>query len=487
MNPATVAPRIPPPVPQIDFPTWLPAMFVKELRQGLRTRGFVVAFVAFQILMALLMMGAVVGNDAMTPGARAGTAAAVNGFFWTLLTVQLLFVTPARALGSLQTEIEVRSLDLLLLTRLSAWRIVFGKWASLVAQSVLLLVAMLPYGIVRYFAGSADLVSDAGMCGGLLGVCAVLTAAGLWSSGMSKLVRVVAVIAIVAGTNIWRAVSTGSAGSLVMPFAGTSTTMLVFDGALALVFFLVAAVRRIAPPSENHAFLARVLPLIALLPVPAWALAGASAVAEGQFLFAACFTLLACTAELATVQAPMAVHLRPWLARGPLGRFVGRFALPGWPSAMIYTIVAVAGPTVVVLAVPGVVPAREVMRAAWFGLLALGALTFPVVALTVFKRTAARSAGSLYGLVLGAMSTLAATAAALAAAFPARYGWLQEFARLLPVSGFWLSLGESDLTDGTMMIQGILIFAALGFVGWMSRGYWRHVAFTAARERAAGP
>lgn len=485
MNTATVAPRIPPPVPQIDFPTWLPAMFVKELRQGLRTRGFVVAFMAFQILMALLMMGAVVGSDAMAPGARAGTAAAVNGFFWTLLTVQLLLVTPARALGSLQTEIETRSLDLLLLTRLTAWRIVFGKWASLVAQSVLLLVAMLPYGIVRYFAGSADLVSDAGTCVALLGVCAVLTAAGLWSSGMSKLVRVVLVIAIVLGTNIWRAVATGSAGSIVMPFTRMNTAMLFFDGALALVFFLVAAVRRIAPPAENHAFLARVLPIIALLPVPAWALAGRSALATGQFLFAACFTLLVCAAELGSVRAPMTVHLRPWLARGPLGHFVGRFALPGWPSALIYTIVAVAGPTVVLLSVSGVVPPRDVMRVAWLGLLALGALTFPVVALAVFERTATRSAGSLYGLVLGAMSAFAATTAALAAAFPARYGWLQDLARLLPVSGFWLSLGGTELTDRTMVIQGMLILAGLGFAWWKSPGYWQQIALMESRERAA--
>ncbi len=485
MSTVPVTPTIPPPRPQIDFPTWLPAMLVKELRQGLRTRGFVGTFVAFQILMALLMMGAAVGSDAMAPGARAGTATAVNGFFWTLLTVQLLVVTPARALGSLQSEIEARSLDLLMLTRLSAWRIVFGKWASLVAQSGLLLVAMLPYGIVRYYAGSVDLVSDAGTCLALLGACAVLTAAGLWSSGTSKLVRVLLVIAMVIGTNVWRAVATGSSAFLTSPFRGMDPTTLGFDGALTLAFFLVAAVRRIAPPAENHAFFARVLPLIAMLPVPLWALAGHATVAGGQFFFAGCFTLLVCATELGSVRTPMVVHLRPWLARGGLAHFVGRFALPGWPSALIYMIVALAAPTLGLMAVPGVVPPHLVMRVAWLGLLALGALTFPVAALAVFERSAARSAGSVYGLVLGGMSVFGAIAAALAAGLPLRYGWIKDFARLLPVSGFWLSLGDTELSDSTMIVQGGLIFAALGFAWWQSHAYWQNLALIESRERKA--
>src|SRR5438874_1985424 len=87
-----------------DFPTWLPPMFVKELRQGLRTRGFVVVFIAFQALMALLMMGAIVGQNTAVPGARVSIGNTISGFFWTLLSVQLLLVTPARALGSLQLE-----------------------------------------------------------------------------------------------------------------------------------------------------------------------------------------------------------------------------------------------------------------------------------------------------------------------------------------------------------------------------------------------
>ena len=474
-------------VARSDFPTWLPPMLVKELRQGLRTRGFVGAVMGFQFLMAILMMGAVVGSDAMAPGTRATTVTVINGFFWTLLTVQLLLITPGRALASLQSEVDARSLDLLMLTRLSAWRIVVGKWSSLVAQAALLLIAMLPYCVVRYFAGSVDLVSDAGTCVALLGGCAVMTAAGLWASGMPKVVRVFFVIVVVFGAQVWRPLVTGAAGSGVFPsFRGADVAMWYYDGALALVFFLVAAVRRIAPPAENHALLARLLPLLALAPAPAWALAGRSSVAAGQFGFAGCFTLLVCAVELGSVRRPMAVHVRPWLARGAVWQLVGRFALPGWPSALLFTVVAIAVP-VLVVQLPGVMPAHNVMRVAWLAVLALGGLAFPVLALVLFKKTAARSAASLFGLVLGAMSALAATAAAMVSAFPLRYAGFDDFVRLLPVAGFWLSLGSDELSNATIFGQACLILVVLGTVWWLARDYWRQVAALEARVRATPP
>ena len=256
----------PTPAPRADFPTWLPPMLVKELRQGLRTRGFVGAFVVFQLLMALMMIGTVTSAALGNAGARAATAATVNAFFWTMLGVQLLAVTPARALGSLQSETDSRTLDLLLLTRLSAWRIVVGKWASLLAQAVLLLVAMLPYGIVRYFGGSVDLVDDAVVCAALLGGCAVVTAAGLWASGLPKIIRIaVPVVAIFFG-QVWQQMFRTTSGL----FAGGAWELWCLNGALVMVFFLVTAVRRIAPPAESHVLLARGLPLLALAPVPLW-------------------------------------------------------------------------------------------------------------------------------------------------------------------------------------------------------------------------
>ncbi|MCU1421169.1 MAG: hypothetical protein JWN36_820, partial [Microbacteriaceae bacterium] len=421
MSLTTATASIPVPVAsRSDFPTWLPPMLVKELRQGLRTRGFVGAFVVFQVLMALMMIGTVtsasMGNDA----ARASTAAAVNSFFWGLLSIQLLIVTPARALGSLQAEADSRTLDLLLLTRLSAWRIVVGKWGSLVAQAALLLVAMLPYGIVRYFGGSVDLLSDARLCAGLLAGCGVVTAAALWAAGLPKIIRIaLPVAAIIFGQTVPRMVYGGALGGPITPTVA-AVSLWCLNGALVLVFFLVTAVRRIAPPAENHVLLARGLPLLALVPVPFFELWGPSGVASGQWAFSAIFLSVVCAIELGSVRLPMAAHWWSWARLGMYGRCVGRLVMPGWPSAMLYLFLAASLVALSSLQT-GILPVGEASRVIWLTVLALTALAFPVIILSIGGRPAARAPGGIYVLVFIAMSTLGAIATGMTSMFPSKY------------------------------------------------------------------
>src|SRR5690242_19510327 len=116
---------------RIDFPTWLPAMLEKELREGLRQRGFVAALVGFQVIMTLFLIFAVAG------GSGSMSYATLQNAYWLMLGAQLLIITPLRAVAGLQAELDARFIDLLMLTRLTAWRIVLGKWFSLFAQGVL--------------------------------------------------------------------------------------------------------------------------------------------------------------------------------------------------------------------------------------------------------------------------------------------------------------------------------------------------------------
>lgn len=478
MSTATI-PTPPPVVPRSDFPTWLPPMLVKELRQGLRTRGFVGAFVVFQLLMALMMIGTVSSAASGNAVARAAMASTITGFFWALLGVQLLIVTPARALGSLQTEADSRTLDLLLLTRLSAWRIVFGKWASLLAQAILLLVAMLPYGIVRYFGGSVDLVKDAGICAALLGGCAVVTAAGLWASGLPKVIRIGLPVAAIFFGQVWSSAFRSASG-----FSITEPALLCIDGALVLVFFLVTAVRRIAPAAESHVLLARGLPLLALVPVPLWSQWGSRAAAAGQLGFAAGFLALVCAVELASVRLPMAAHWRFWAGKGLFGRCVGRLVMPGWPSALLYALLVSALVALVSL-LPGLLPAGESQRFIWIVVLALCALIFPVIVLSMADKAAARTPGGLYILVFASMSTLGAIAVGLGSMFAAKYAGFATFVRVLPVSSFWLSLGKDPLMTevvvGQAAFAGIVLVVAVA----QSRAYWQQLALFEARDRLA--
>jgi hypothetical protein len=339
---------------------------------------------------------------------------------------------------------------------------------------------------VRYFAGSVDLVSDANTCLALLGACAVLTSAGLWSSGLSKALRVVFVILGVFVGQVWRPILAGFGVGGVGPTFSLNkieATMWAFDGALLLVFFLVAAVRRIAPLAENQAPVARVLPLVALAATPIWARWAPRNTAAAEFVFTCAFALLVCAVEFANSRLPMAVHVRPW-QRHEWSRFLGRFALPGWPSALLFACV-VTGVAAIGVQLSPQIPAGDRLMAAWLVALALGALAFPTLALAFFPRAAKRSAASLYGLTLGAMSVLAATTAVMAAAFPYKYAVLVLLARVLPTTGFWLSVPKpQDLSAKAIVIQGVLLAVVMGVAWWRSKNYWQHVLALEARNRA---
>ena len=168
----------------------------------------------------------------------AGTTDQTAGTFWEWLipVVFLLLVLPARALVGLRAEVDSRTLDLLVLTHLSAWRIVLGKWASLVAQGFLLLVSMLPYGFVRYFAGAVDPLDDAFRCVLLLGGCSILTGAALWCSGLPRMAAVPLVILIGYGTGMpaFRSAAGAVAYAGPLSFAADSPGLALFDAILLL-------------------------------------------------------------------------------------------------------------------------------------------------------------------------------------------------------------------------------------------------------------
>jgi hypothetical protein len=480
-----------PPLPVMahnDFAPWLPAMLVKELRQGLRTRGFVGVFIGFQIIMVMVMLTTVLGSVMATSASRAVASNSVNSLFWTLLMVQLCLIVPARALTSLQVELDSRSLDLLVLTRLTAWRIVLGKWISLMAQAALLLVAMLPYGIIRYFLGSVDLVEDASQCARLLGTCAVLTAAGLTSSGMPKLLRILVPIGVIIG--LQTATSASSSGFRLFsttPAVASMSSPSISDsfffwlnGAIILTVLLVGAVRRIAPPADNHQVLTRAVSVFVLLLVPLWWLAGNTTAAREQLQFAGAFLFVIGAIELTSVRLPMAAHWRTWLRLGAAGRWLGRFTLPGWPSAFFFfALITVLAALCTQL--PGVVPVGQPekwVRLAWLG---LTALVFPALVLSFFPR-AKRSPTALYFAVFLALSVFAVFAKAVALSPISPAAGLLSFAEVLPVSSWWLiSFSPASSTSNLLVVQAII--AGLVFIAawWQSRPYWKRVAGIVSR------
>ena len=473
-----------------DFPRWLPPMLVKELRQGLRTRGFVATLVGFQVLMLVLTLIALSTQNAVTPGARAASTA-LSGVFWVMVAVQLIFVTPSRALGGLQLEVDARTIDLIMLTRLTAWRVVLGKWISLLAQATLLLVAMMPYMVVRYFTDNADVADDLGLCLTMLGISGVLTAAGLWGSGVAKLVRVlmgialVFVMANVAGT--LGPIFAGRAAGGRAPFSNVLEMPYdLLNAVLITAFFLVSAVRNIAPPAENHSLFARGLPLLALLPAPLAEAAGAHPMAVRQLYIAAAFLGFVLLFELASARVAMPTHWRDWHGRGALSRFVGRLVMPGWASAFTFGALMTAvwaAVAMVVLSGASGATRENAQHVCWLAVLAFSGLTFPAVVQSFVRATTVpRVVLYLLGLMIPAVLSGLALALAESRWRVTEFKTLME---VLPFSSFLFGLNRTDPGSMTYVAQGIVAVLVVLAAAWRSSSFWRTLKSFETRDREA--
>lgn len=167
-------------MPTSDLSDALNPVLVKELRQGLKSRSFAAAFLAMQFLMVGCVCFHVLVRD------NADLAMAVNVAFWACSGLPLVIFLPLVAIGAIHAENRQETMSLLLLTRLSPWRMVTGKWSALMAQSTLIASSVLPYVVIRYFLGGIDTVRDLLVIALLLASSGLLCAGGLFISTFRK-------------------------------------------------------------------------------------------------------------------------------------------------------------------------------------------------------------------------------------------------------------------------------------------------------------
>ncbi len=227
-------------------------MLVKELRQGLRGPVFVFGFCVMHVVLGVmaLLMG--------MPDAGSGEIVSMG--FWLGVSLPLVVLLPARCTNALREEMSGNSMDTLLLTRLSPSRIMLGKWVSTAAMQTLIALTVMPYLIMRYFAGRINLPLECAWLGifllGGIGVAAIIC--GL-SFIRAFLVRSVILLALLAGgTGICGAMSEdlsrGQYGiNYMFEQAGwpISIMFLVSLGWLCF-FFLDLGASNIAPAVENR-------------------------------------------------------------------------------------------------------------------------------------------------------------------------------------------------------------------------------------------
>jgi len=141
-----------------DFPERMDPMTVKEFRQGLRARQFVLPFVVLQVVMfgVALVEWVDLSDGTADWGLFGERTRRYAPTFWSGVAFMLLVVIPFSRFFDLQQEFSGRNAELLMLSGVNRWRIVRGKWMVSMFMSLLVLVSVLPYLMLRYFYGGLE-------------------------------------------------------------------------------------------------------------------------------------------------------------------------------------------------------------------------------------------------------------------------------------------------------------------------------------------
>lgn len=303
-------------------------MLVKELRQGLRTNLFVIAFILLQSFMILFVM-----TGLANPGSNDS-----DGFFWFLVISVMLGVQPLRGFNALADEHRLNTLELIQLTRLDSWRIVLGKWTALNAQGLLFLIGVLPYVALRYFLGSVDLLADAGAIGMIALGSALLTAFTIGVSVFpSVIVRGVLLCLVGGGAFIAANIYT-----LSRRYGGGPAFDAVWPLALVAVygtfFFLAFGASRIAPLSQNLSTRKRLVAIGTAILLQGFWWSGISDV-EGWVISLTGIVLGLATIDALTEPLPIFSRVSVPFRKSIFHRFGGMFLIPGWIAGIGFFVV----------------------------------------------------------------------------------------------------------------------------------------------------
>lgn len=253
-----------------DLPELLSPMLVKELRQGLRSVGFTGLFIGMQALLGFIILMMLISGADTEP-------VAVSAAIFYIFIITSCIIQPLRGFNAISAEITGDTIDLVIITRLTSWKIVFGKWVALMSQSLIFFVSLLPYLILRYFLGDMMLFNELYLFTLIFIFGCVTTAIAVGASAISTAILRI----LISGSLITAIVmftfglisSTLAARSVFYSFFGPSIPLLTyFYVSLAVIIvaaylswmFLDFGASIIAPLSENRATLRRKIYLLLL-------------------------------------------------------------------------------------------------------------------------------------------------------------------------------------------------------------------------------
>ncbi len=170
--------------PLARFPDRFSAVFVRDLRQTLRSPFVVASLLVLQIAV-LGFTGFELFLFSLTGGNEAGTF--LSSILSVFLTVGFGLLLPLTGLGALQPKLGTgKNVELLTTSSLTRWQIVRGKWMTMTVFSSLLLSSLAPFLTVRYFLGNVDLPTVGLLFVSTLATNAVMNAIVIGASGFNN-------------------------------------------------------------------------------------------------------------------------------------------------------------------------------------------------------------------------------------------------------------------------------------------------------------
>lgn len=326
---------------------WANPILVKDVRQALRGRFFRLAFSV--VLLALCLVTTTYIMEASTSlGNRDGRNLFNAVYGW--LGAALFALVPFGTFSSMGNEWDENTFDLLVLSTLKPWRIIWGKLLSAGVQALLYLVTFAPFLACAFIMQGVDLGALAVVLIGSFLWSMALSIMALALSTMSKTrIARIFLMAVLTGTLVFATAQAIAMGFMVMKmpdslsgvtFSIASSAVLVGLIYVAAFLFCVAS-NSLAHPEENHSTNLRVVCSLGFLAGMIWLSYATYRSPDAAGLTIGCFFLLyGCLVVpsmlFITEPDPMGRRVAFRAPRGPLSSLVSMPWLPGGGRGVLF-------------------------------------------------------------------------------------------------------------------------------------------------------
>lgn len=437
-----------------DFSDRLSPMLVKELRQGLRTKAFIGVFLTLQIVLGIIILGAGTSSSSDEAGST------ISSIIFIIFSFTVIIIQPLRGMGGLSSEIKGNTIDMMVLTRLSAWRIVSGKWSAIVSQSTLLLITIIPYLILRYFFGGMNVVSEIILILLTFITSAALTAItiGLSASVSIILRAMLPMIAIPTGYfsfmeefyNSYNRSSLTNLCSLETQSSQIAICLYIITCLYYGYLMLSIGTTLIAPYAENYSTLRRLIALATTILAISIGCIYLKEAGELLLVLAVIFIpIFTITLTEYNILVPPVVN--KFHRYGALGKLFGLFLLPGWATGVFFCYLLVLISSFAFFYIPSTYGMLFKFNVLALGM--LGGLIFPALLVNFFKMHGPARVSN-YILICVATGVITATLFASSQAL-SNSGFLWFFIWIPPVS--IVMTFTSHLNQDAVLISSVIV------------------------------